>query len=256
MAVYKKRDKTAKQIRKERNRIEEESTTKEVFEGLDSTASKAEAWILKHQNRILTFMGIVVLGIVGYMMYLKYVQGPKELEAADELAYPRAYFEDALKSTEPNDSLIKIALNGAEGHDGLVGIAERYSGTKSGNLANYYAGMAYLRLGDYKNAVAYLDKFDSDDEILNAEAKGAIGDAFSALGGDYLKDALSYYEKALSYSENPLTTPMYLKKAGIVSLELKQYDKALDFFIRIKDEYINSDFAKNIDVYINMAKAG
>ncbi len=256
MAVYKKRDKTAKQIRKERSKIESESTTKEVFEGLDTTAGKAEAWILKHQNRILTVMGVIVVGVIGYMLYLKYILGPKEIEAADELAYPRAYYEQALTAQQQKDSLFLLALNGGEGHDGLLGIAERYSGTNAANLAHYYAGMAYLKLGEFKNAVEHLDAFDSDDPLLNAEAYGAMGDAFAELGGDYMKDALEYYEKAVRSSDNSLTTPYYLKKAGMMALELKQNAKAAGYFNRIKEEYNTTDYAKDIDFYINLAKAG
>ncbi len=59
-------------------------------------------------------------------------------------------------------------------------IADKYSGTDSGNLANYYAGIAYLNTGKYTEAIEYLGKFKSDDVILSALAKGAIGDVLFA----------------------------------------------------------------------------
>ncbi len=254
MAVYKKKDKTAKQIRKERAHLEDGSTTQEVFDSLDTTAGKLESWILKHQSKILTIMGIVVLVIVGYMLYLKYVQEPKELEASDELSYPKSYFEKAMKSSVAKDSLFQMALNGAEGHEGLLDIADRYSSTKAGNLANYYIGMAYLRLNDYKKAVEYLDKFETEDEILSAEANGAIGDAFTQLGDGYLDQALEYYEKALNMSDNSLTRPMYLKKAGIAAMNLKKYDKAKKYFSELKENYNTSIYAQDIDVLLNMVQ--
>jgi hypothetical protein len=39
-----------------------------------------------------------------------------------------------------------ISLNGSEGKFGFIKTDE-YSGTDAGNLANYYAGMAYLNTG-------------------------------------------------------------------------------------------------------------
>lgn len=49
----------------------------------------------------------------------------------------------------------------------------------AGNLANYYAGIAYLNTGKYDEAIASLGKFSSKDIMLSALAKGAIGDAYS-----------------------------------------------------------------------------
>jgi hypothetical protein len=40
-----------------------------------------------------------------------------------------------------SDSLYKLSLNGSEGKFGFIKIADEYSGTDAGNLANYYAGL-------------------------------------------------------------------------------------------------------------------
>jgi hypothetical protein len=42
------------------------------------------------------------------------------------------------------------------------------------NLANYYAGMAYLNTGKYNEAIDYLNKFKSDDIVLSGLATGAM----------------------------------------------------------------------------------
>ena len=41
----------------------------------------------------------------------------------------------------------------------MLDIIHEYSGTPAANLANYYAGMAYLNIKDYQNAVKYLGNF-------------------------------------------------------------------------------------------------
>ena len=59
-----------------------------------------------------------------------------------------------------------LSLNSADGKYGMLDIADTYSGTNAGNLANYYAGMAYLNMKDYVNAIEYLNAFESTDDVL------------------------------------------------------------------------------------------
>src|SRR5690606_7615819 len=121
--------------------------------------------------------------------------------------YPRQYFNQALNGAAEKDSLYNLALNGAEGKYGFLDIIDEYKGTKAANLANYSAGMAYLNMQKYQDAITYLERFSSDDAILGALAKGGIGDAFMQLNQP--GDALGYYEKAINHSINNYTTPRF-----------------------------------------------
>lgn len=250
MATYKK---TGSKIRKSAKKsIEDNSTTAEVFNTLDETASRSEKWVQKNQNTIFATLGIIVALILGYLAYQKFVKAPKEREAVNELAYPKAYFEKAKETTVAVDSLLNMGLNGADGKYGFIDIATQYSGTKAGNLANYYAGISYLKLNKYKEAIEYLEKFSSKDELLAPVAKGAIGDAFADINQP--EDALEYYLKAGNLRDNGFSSPLYFFKAGNKALELKKYKKALELFEKIKKDYPNSDQAKDIDIYISKAK--
>ena len=133
MATYKK---TGAKVKKSQNKIEEKSTTAEVFNTLDETASRSEKWILNNRKVIFgSIMGVIVV-ILGYLAYENYVQEPKEKEAANELAFPKVYFEDAMNNSVATDSLFTLALEGADGKYGFIDVAENYSNTKAGNLAN------------------------------------------------------------------------------------------------------------------------
>lgn len=248
MATYKKTGSKAKDAH---NSIEDKSTTAEVFKTLDQTASKSEQFIIKNQNIIFIVLGIVVASILGYLAYQKYVKAPKEKEAANELAFPKVYFENAINNTVAADSLFTLGLNGADGKYGFIDMADQYSGTKAGNLANYYAGISYLRLKKYKEAIEYLEDFSSKDELLGPIAKGAIGDAFADINQP--KEAFDYYLKAANLKDNNFSTPLFLFKAGNTAIELENYSKAQELFERIKNDYPNSEEAKNIDIYINKA---
>ena len=248
MATYKK---TGAKVKKSQHSIEEKSTTAEVFNTLDETASKSEQWILNNRKVIFTVLSTAIVVILGYLAYQNYVQEPREKEAADELAFPKVYFEDAMNSSVATDSLFTLALEGAEGKYGFVDVAANYSNTKAGNLASYYAGISYLRLKKYQEAVEYLEKFSSDDELLGPIAKGAIGDAFADI--DQMEDAMDFYFQAANLKNNNFSTPLFLFKAGNIAMDLESYSKALNAFNKIKSDYPTSEEAKNIDIYINKA---
>ncbi|PIE99898.1 MAG: hypothetical protein CR994_08615 [Maribacter sp.] len=254
MATYKKRGFKPKNKLEEQKVHEQESTTAEVFSTLDEGASKTEEWVSKNQNYILGVIGVIAVAVLGFLAYNQFVQKPKEAEATNELLYPQKYFEQALNATTAKDSLYNLALNGAEGKYGFLDIIDGYSGTKAANLASYSAGMAYLDMKNYQGAIDHLEDFSSDDAILGALAKGGIGDAFMQL--DQPEDALVYYESAVTHSVNDFTTPKFLYKSGVTALELKQYDKALGYFQRIKDDFPSSKEANTIDAFIGMAKNG
>lgn len=252
MATYKRRGFKPKNKAEEAQVEEQDSTTAEVFNTLDESASKTEAWVQKNQNYILGVIGAIAVGVLAFLGYHQFIQRPKEATAANELFYPQQYFDQALASETEKDSLFAMALNGAEGKYGFLDIIEEYSGTKAANLAKYSAGMTYLNLQKYEEAIAHLENFSSDDAVLGAMAKGGIGDAFSQLNQS--EDALDYYEKAVAHSDNEFTTPRFLYKAGVMALKLGQKDKAVGYFERIKEDYPNSQEGSGIDALIGMAK--
>ncbi|MDP6922684.1 MAG: tetratricopeptide repeat protein [Lutibacter sp.] len=248
MATYKK---TGTKIKSSKQKAEQHSTTAEVFDTLDQTASRSEQWVIKNQGNIFKLLGLVVAVVLASLAYQKFVKMPQEKEAADELAFPKTYFENAMTGSVAKDSLLTLGLNGNDGKYGFVDIADQYAGTDAGNLANYYAGISYLNLKNYEAAIRHLELFSSDDELLSPIAKGAIGDAFADINQP--EEALEYYLKAADIRSNDFSTPLFLFKAGNTALELGKYPKALALFEEIKNAYPNADEARNIEVYINKA---
>ena len=251
MATYKK--KGQKKINKAPiEAVESDSTTAEVFNTLDETASRSEQWIEKNQKPLFSALLVVVVLILGYLAYTTYVQAPKELEAANELAFPKEHFEKAITMNVAADSIFNLALQGSDGKYGFVNIAKKYKGTAAGNLANYYAGISYLKTNDYQQAIEYLEAFSSEDVLLGPTALGAIGDAFSNL--NQAEDALEYYEKAARTKSNVALTPLFLIKAANTALKLGAEEKAVELFTEVKAKYATTSAAKNIEMHINKAK--
>ena len=245
MATYKKRGAKKSITASKENEVVQESTTAEVFETLDTTANKTEEWVVKYQNFILGFIGVVAIGVLGYLGHKNFVVEPKAQEAVSELNQAQYYFELAVNSIE-SDSLYRRALNGGEGKYGFLDIIENYKGTPAAKLATYSAGMAYLNLKEYENAITYLDQFKADDILLSALAKGAIGDAFAQLG--QIDDAYDYYIQASKVSENMYSTPKYLYKAAMLGAENGKIKQAISFLERIEKEYPKAEEAKWVAV--------
>jgi tetratricopeptide (TPR) repeat protein len=230
---------------------EKDSTTAGVFNSLDATASKTEEWVEKNQKIIFGVVGVVAAIAIGYVLFQKFVAEPKEDDAAAAMFTAQQNYEKAVNGTKP-DSLYTLALKGSEGQYGFVDIADKYSGTAAGNLAHYYAGMSYLNTGKFDEAIKSLEEFKADDAALSALSKGAIGDAYSEK--NQLKEALEHYLEASKTNPNEFTTPLFLMKAGKVSLALGKKEDALKYFNEIKDKYDGSPEARNVDALIGLAQ--
>lgn len=259
MATYNKRgyktpkEKEVKEVNEEAQVIidEKDSTTAGVFSKLDETASKTEDWVAKNQKIIIGLVAGIAVATIGYLAYQKFIANPKQEEAASEMFVAQQNFEKAVSGVS-SDSLYKLSLNGSEGKFGFVKIADEYSGTDAGNLANYYAGMAYLNTGKFDEAIKYLGEFKSEDVILSALAKGATGDAYSQKNQQ--KEALDFYVKAAESNKNDFTTPRFLLKAAKTALALNQKEDALKYLNDIKDNYDSTPEAASVDALIGLAQ--
>lgn len=191
-----------------------EAQGKEFYENPEVLAeqiSKAEEVFEKNKNIVFGALAVIALAVAGVFGYNYYVDSQNET-AQSEMFQAVYYFE--------SDSL-DLALNGDGNSYGFLDIIDNFGLTKAGNLANFYAGAAYLKKGEFDTSIEYLKSFDSDDLVLQARAYALIGDAYMELGNFY--DAIDYYEKAANYKSNEYFSPIYLKKAAIA------YEKVDDF---------------------------
>ncbi len=223
---------------------QKEVKTENRLENIEETLTKTEQFIVNNQKVIYIVVAVIVVAILGYFAWQKYYMKPKTLEAQEQIYPAQRYFAA--------DSLDK-ALYGDGNNLGFVEIAKDYSITKPGNLANYYAGMCFLRKGNFDQAISYLSAFDGDDEIVSSMAIGGIGDAYLEKGKQ--DKAISYYKKAAENTVNDFTTPLFLFKAGEIYEAQKKYDKALDIYKRIKSEYFSSKEGRQIERYIGRVTA-
>jgi tetratricopeptide (TPR) repeat protein len=63
----------------------------------------------------------------------------------------------------------------------------------------------------------------------------------------------SIYLQAADMNPNDFTSPMYLYKAGLCAEKVKDFDKAVEAYTRIKDDYPQYASQKAIEKYIARA---
>lgn len=217
--------------------------TEERIQIVEETLSKTEHFIESNQKVISIIVGAIIVVVLGYFGFKKFYVDPLEKEAQAQMFMAVKYFE--------RDSL-NLALNGDGNYLGFLDIIDEYGMTKAADLSNYYAGICYLKKGEFENAIDYLKSFDAEDAVVAPMAKGAIGDAYVELSD--LDRAKDYYLEAADMSINDFTTPQFLQKAAITAEEMGNYEEALKIFERIKKEFPATSEGRNIDKHIGRVK--
>jgi tetratricopeptide (TPR) repeat protein len=213
-----------------------------TISSVEETLSRTEHYLEENYKTLLIGLGVIVL-LVGLFWLGRLYISKRNNEAQSQMFQAEKYLE--------LDSL-KLALNGDGNYLGFLDIAKDYKFTNSGNLARYSAGICYLHLGNYKEAIEYLNKYSKKDKVIGSMAIGATGDAYVELGD--LDKGVSKYIEAADFAKNSFNTPLFLMKAGEI-YELKgMFAQALKLYERIENEYPESTEGTTIDKYIARVK--
>lgn len=202
-------------------------------EALVENASKTEKFFSKHQ-KLITWVAVIVIVIVGgYFVNKHFFELPKQEKASAEMFVAIQHF---------NAQEYQVALEGDGNYAGFLDIVEEYDGTPQASLAAHYAGVCYYNLGDSlrSEALNYLAKYEAASgapaEVINAQNLGLQADIY-ANNGDLAKAAELYREAIDACKANALTTPIYLKKLGLVEEALGNNEAALEAFQKAYEEY-------------------
>jgi tetratricopeptide (TPR) repeat protein len=201
---------------------------------------KVQGFWQKFQKPVIIVVAVLVIGIGGYYGYNQYILKPKEEKAADALFKAQQYF---------NIDSSNLVLNGDGQSRGVLYIMKTYSGTKAANLCNYYAGVSYLKLGDFNNAVKYLKDFSTDSKQIQLMAYGCLGDAYSELNKK--DDAVASYKKAATAFEiDESNSAEYLFRAALLEETNGKTKEALELYKEIKEKFPKTEKGFQADKYI------
>jgi len=201
---------------------------------------KTKSFFAHYLQYVNIIGGGLLLVIAGILAYFFLYQKPRQERAIEQMMVAQQQFE--------KDSFRLALTNPGGGYSGFLDIIDAYSGTKTSNLAKYYAGVSYLNLGQFDAAIDYLKDFNPGEEVTTITKFGALGDAYSEKKD--FANAISYYKKAISAGKNELLTPYYIKKLGLLYLYQKENANALNQFKELKKQFPLAPEAGDIDKYI------
>jgi len=216
---------------------------KDSIESVESALTKTEQFIEDNQKLIVRIVTVGLAIVVIFIGTKRFYLAPLQEEANNQMFVAEQYFE--------TDSF-SLALYGDGNYSGFLQIIDDYGITKAANLSKYYSGISFLKLGQYEDAIDYLEKFKSKDKMVAPIATGAMGDAYVELGE--LKEGLDHYLEAASLSENDFTTPMFLMKAGMLYETLEDKEKALGLYEQIRKDFPDYSRRNNIEKYITRSR--
>ncbi len=185
-----------------------------------------------NQNKAAVIGGglgiILAIGLViGYFVYTSQMEQEAQIHLGmAEQALLLGNFEQALYGDDGELTL------------GFVQIARNYGRTDAGNLANYYAAVSEYELGNYEEALTYIERF--------SPPRGILGVAPISLHGIILLDLEQYdeaarqFERAAEWDENNSTTPYNLFEAAEAHIEAGNNQRAIELLDRILIEFPNS----------------
>jgi tetratricopeptide (TPR) repeat protein len=203
--------------------------------------AKAKDFWDKYSKPIMIVCVALLVLIGGYYGYQNFIKKPKEEKAADAIFKAEEYYR--------LDS-VNLALNGDGQYPGFLSVMSKYSGTDAANLASFYAGSCYLKLGDDANAVKYLKKFSSSAKQIQARAYKLLGDAYADMGKN--ADALDYYKKAAHhFTEDQANSAEALFMAAYLADKvMKDSKEAISLYKELKEKYPATQQGIDADKYL------
>jgi predicted negative regulator of RcsB-dependent stress response len=216
----------------------EQEETASAPSGMSLFVDRIKRW-LNAQNKMLTYgVGAVLVIVIGYLCYMNFYKLPKEKEAIAAI-----YKVQELFDTDSFKQVLKTAPK----------LADKFSGTKGGELAAYMAGTSYLYTGDFKKAIKYLEEVDFKDHLMSVQVIGLLGDAY--VESKNLDEALKHYLKAAKKAKVEFAIVWWSKKAARVYEKKNEWKKALELYQDIKKNHREDEMAIDIDKYIARAQA-
>ncbi len=202
--------------------------------------AEAQQFWSRYSKPLSYALAVIILLVGGFLGYRYFITEPNEKKAFEAMYHAEEYYRI--------DSIRK-ALNGDNINAGFLKIISRYSGTKAADLASFYAGSCYMKLGDFNNAIKYLKNFSTSALQVQARSYGLLGDAYAELNRK--EEAVAEYKKAGTlFEKDDLISPEYLFRAGYLYESMGRNKEAIEMYQLIKDKYPNSQRGYDIDRYL------
>jgi len=207
---------------------------------IDEPISKTEEFLGQRDNQKKIVYGFIALILIVAIIFGWRWMNQRNNEKAQneiwnsELLFDQGQYEQAL--------------------DGFEAVVEEYGSTRAGNTAKAYAGLCHKNLGNYEDAIKYLQDFDGNDNVIAPAILSALGDCYVDKENPDYDKAAQTFEQAAKAANNALYTPLFLRKAGLAYEEAGDTKNALKVYQSVKDNWAETSIAQSIDKYIERVK--
>jgi tetratricopeptide (TPR) repeat protein len=203
--------------------------------------AKAKDFWERYNKPVTIIATVIILLVGGFYIYKNFFKNPKEAKASDAIFMAEQYYR--------LDS-VNLALNGDGQNYGFLRVIDKFGGTDAGNLANYYAGNCYIKLGENEKAIRYLKKFSTSAKQVQARAYKLLADAYADMGKN--ADALDYYKKAAHHFEkDEANSAEYLFMAAYLADRIMKNSKeAIELYKELKKKYPKTQQGSQVDNYL------
>jgi tetratricopeptide (TPR) repeat protein len=219
-------------------------TKEEVLIDVAEVTQEAQHWIEAYKKPLL-YGAIALVAVIGASLAWKSYQAGNQVKAVQAMWKAEQMFE--------RDSFAVALNNPGGGYEGFLSIISKYGRTPAGNMANYYAGVSYLQLGKFDEAIKHLDDFSPSGAVSPTMKYGALADAYSEKQ-DFGK-ALKYYKEAASEGSVEDLKALYLKRFAMLSEKQGDVSAAVSAYSEIKEKYPMTAEGRDIDKFIARAEA-
>lgn len=194
---------------------------------MEKNFSHSVIYLYEKNAKYYNITALILVGLIALLFVYKYwYKEPREQEAAGAVYHIQYEFGK-------NDTSVahyNLILNGETGKfRGALFLADNFSDTKSGNLAKYYAGYAYYRIGKQDKALEYLEGCSLDDDLLNGKVLALQADVY-ADKNEFHKAADIYSKAYYLLKDNLLFGPLYALRSGILFSKAKEEGKAISIY--------------------------
>ena len=187
--------------------------------------------------KIATYaVGGLLLLVIGFLAYRQFIWKPANEKSND--AYWVGLNYAAKDSTD-------------QAIEELEGVVKKFDGKVGGENAQFILARQYMAKGEFQKALKELEGVKASDTYVSAMSVGLQADCHSEMK-DFEK-AGSMYLNAAKINANDFTSPMYLYKAGLCAEKVKDFEKAVEAYTMIKDDYPTYASQKGIEKYIARA---
>ena len=221
------------------------------------TLSHGAQAVFAHQHQIWVYGGItllVALAVLGWRFYTQKQTAKGTAALADAMKVYQARIRTAAEPAQPDETTYLDEKNKyGDAEKKFTEVANRYSRTRPGQLARYYAALSLEKLNRYSEAENDLKALESSsDESLSALARFKLAQVYDEDGKG--SQAVQLYQQLSN-------KPTLFVPKPIVLLALADHYSGSDpaqaakLYKQVKDEFPDTQAAQQADERLQVLQA-